>query len=447
MKKNILMMFFSFVVNLHAQDVPLPKWCFPLNGTNSTDVMSGREADIYGELHSCADRFGMKGKAVAFDKGDNYMVVPAIPRKISQEITLTYWMYAGKDSIAQTFWAVGEKGELLLGMKKKGARAVLDIYHWDGKQNTLPDRQWMWSDSNFNEDEGWYFVTVAYSTDGIRFYLGTPGGKLTECYSAFVPDRNLVNKLCIGTAEGIPAAGMDDFKIYDVALSQEQVAALFHAESQISMGEEKLANVQTATPLNSSSWYLHCVGRSDGFRYVLQNRNDLSFLSADAGYGLSVSSILESRYQKWFLTPVKDTSGGRIFTISNEATGMYLTDTNESVLQQVSDNTDAQKWCLGEVEASVETAGAVKKGNLTPPLHEEIYFDKGARVIKVHLCFPEAGNLKVRLADMTGVTLREYSVTSATSFSENIKVDISAVYLVVIESDFCKMSKKIIVNL
>ena len=128
MKKNILMMFFSFVVNLHAQDVPLPKWCFPLNGTNSTDVMSGREADIYGELHSCADRFGMKGKAVAFDKGDNYMVVPAIPRKISQEITLTYWMYAGKDSIAQTFWAVGEKGELLLGMKKKGARAVLDIY-------------------------------------------------------------------------------------------------------------------------------------------------------------------------------------------------------------------------------------------------------------------------------------------------------------------------------
>ena len=48
---------------------------------------------------------------------------------------------------------------------------------------------------------------------------------------------------------------------------------------------------------------------------------------------------------------------------------------------------------------------------------------------------------------MTGVTLREYSVTSATSFSENIKVDISAVYLVVIESDFCKMSKKIIVNL
>lgn len=210
MKNYILIMTLLLAGRLYGQEIPLPKCCLPLNGTNSEDIMSGKMADIYGKVYSLTDRLGAKGKAVAFDKANSYITIPvtSVDGQVRDKATLTYWMYVAKDSIAQAFWAKGSDGELLLGMKKKGMRAVLDIYHKDGRQKPLPDQQWMWSDSNFAEGEGWYFVAVTYSNDGTHFYLGTPKGKMTECYSAFAPDWNLITEICIGTVDDIPAAGM-----------------------------------------------------------------------------------------------------------------------------------------------------------------------------------------------------------------------------------------------
>ena len=243
----------------------------------------------------------------------------------------------------------------------------------------------MWSDSNFAEGEGWYFVAVTYSNDGTHFYLGTPKGKMTECYSAFAPDWNLITEICIGTVDDIPAAGMDDFKVYDAALSKEQISALYHSESQLGMGNEALLNVETGAPLYSSTWYFHCMGLEETFRYAMQNQTDLSFLSADTGYALAKLSKVESDYQQWVLYPVSDTAKGRIFTISNCATGMNLTDTRETVLQQVSDNTDSQKWCVGQVDVNNQTRGNITESNKLIPLYEEIYFDKSAQIIRIRV--------------------------------------------------------------
>lgn len=448
MKNYILVMTLFLAAHLYGQEIPLPKSCLPLNGTNSEDIMSGKAADIYGKVYSLADRFGAKGKAIAFDKTNSYITVPmsATDGQVRREATLTYWMHVTKDSITQTFWATGGDGELLLGMKKKGMRAVLDIYHKDSQQNTLPDQQWMWSDSNFTEGDGWYFVAIAYSDEGTRFYLGTPGGKMTECYSAFTPDWSLVAEICVGTVGDIPAAGMDDFKVYDVALSKEQVSALYHSESQLGMGNESLFNVETGIPLYSSTWYFHCVGLGETFRYAMQNRADLSFLGADAGYALAMTPKVESDYQQWAFYPVSDTAKGHVFTISNAATGMNLTDMRENILQQVSDNTDFQKWCMGQVDSSNQTGGNIKESNKMVPLYEEIYFDKSAQVIRVHINFPETENVKIRLTDLKGALLREMSVGNVTLLDKNIKIQTTGIYLVTVESDSYKINKKIIVN-
>ena len=448
MKNYILIMTLFLAGHLYGQEIPLPKYCLPLNGTNSEDVMSGKVADIYGKVYSLADRFGVKGKAIAFDKANSYITLPMTSTngQAHREATLTYWMYVAEDFIIQTFWATGSDGELLLGMKKKGTSPVLDIYHKDSQQNPLPDQQWMWSDSNFTEGDGWYFVAVSYSDEGTRFYLGTPGGKMTECYSAFTPDWTLIAAICIGTVNSIPAAGMDDFKVYDMALSQEQVSALYHSESQFCLGDASLLNVETGIPLYSSTWYFHCVGLEETFRYAMQNRTDLSFLSADAGYALSMTPKVESDYQRWAFYPVSDTAEGRIFTISNGATGMNLADMHESVLQQVSDNTDSQKWCLVQVDTSNQTGGNIKESNKMIPLCEEIYFDKSAQVIRVHINFPEAENVKIRLADLQGALLRELSQSNVTLLDKNINIQTTGIYLVTVESDSYKISKKIIVN-
>lgn len=448
MNKFMLIIVLFLTVRIYGQEIPLPKCCLPLNGVNSEDVISGKMADIYGRVYSQEDRFGSKGKAVGFDRTDSYISIPvAWADGQRHEATLTYWMRVAEDSIAQAFWAKGDNGELLLGMKKKAMRAVLDIYHEDGQRKVLPDQQWMWSDSNFAEGTGWYFVAVVYSDEGTHFYLGTPKGKMTECYSAFIPDWNLITEICIGTVDDIPAAGMDDFKVYDAALSEEQVSALYHSEAQLSMENESVLNVATDIPLYSSAWYFHCVGLEDTFRYAMQKQADSSFLSADAGYALAGMSEVESDYQKWDFYPVNDMAKGRVFTISNGATGMNLTDTGEGILQQVSDNTASQKWTMGQGGASSQVRTNITESNKMIPLYEEIYFDKSAQAIRIHINFPEVENIKIRLTDLKGALLRELAVGSVTILDKNIKIQTTGIYMVTVESDSYRINKKIIANI
>ena len=94
MKNYILIMTLLLAGRLYGQEIPLPKCCLPLNGTNSEDIMSGKMADIYGKVYSLTDRLGAKGKAVAFDKANSYITIPvtSVDGQVRDKATLTYWM-------------------------------------------------------------------------------------------------------------------------------------------------------------------------------------------------------------------------------------------------------------------------------------------------------------------------------------------------------------------
>lgn len=447
MKKLVLIIMLFLAVPLYSQEIPLPLNCFPLNGTNSEDIISGQMADIHGSVYALADRFGIKGKAISFAKKDSYFSFPITETSFQdkKEFTFTYWMYAGKDSITQAFWAKDRDDNLLLGMGKKGARPVLNIYHENRQQSVLPDLQWMWSDSNFDGGNGWYFVAIAYANDGTHFYMVTPKGSMTECYSAFAPDWNLISSIGVGGIDDIPATGMDDFKVYDKALSKEQVSILYRSESQLSTGDDTLINVETSNSLNFSTWYFHCVGLQETLQYTLQNQSDLSFLSADDGYSLSSMPDMESNNQKWILSLVKDTSKGHIFTISNCATGMNLTDMCEKTLQQVPDNTNYQKWSIGQIDSDYQIRNIVKK-NTPLPLYEEIYFDKSLGVIRVRINFPEVQNVKIKLMTPLGVLLNDFSFTNVQTLEKEFQSQANGIYLVTVESDNYRFSKKVFVD-
>ena len=448
MKKFILIIIVFLAGYVYSQEIPLPQRCFPLNGVDSEDVISGAMADIYGKVYAFTDRFGGVGKAISFDKENSYLSFPitSVHGEVRKEMTLTYWMYVDNDSVVPAFWAKDTKGDLLLGMGKKEKRAVLNIYHKDSKQEMLPDLQWMWNDSNFNEGKGWYFVVVVYSEGGTYFYLTTPKGRMTECYSAFVPDWNLITSMCIGTLDGIPAAGMDDFKVYSTALSKELVSILYQSESQLSMGNEALINVGTNSPLYSSTWYFHCVGLQETLQYALQNRADMTFINADAGYALSMVPDIESDLQKWILCPVKDTAHGRIFTIANAATGMNLTDIPEGVLQQVADNSDSQKWCLSQLKKTNQVKNSTKDAANLIPLYEEIYFDKLARAIRIRIAFPEVENATAKLFDSQGVLLRELYSGQTKLLEKDVRLENDGIYLVLVEANNYRINKKVFVN-
>ena len=448
MKKCILIVTLFFTVHLHSQEIPLPIKCFPLNGADSEDVMSGQQTDTHGDIYALADRFGVKGKAVSFGKEDSYLSFPLTGINIQEktEFTFTYWAYVGTDSIAQTFWAKDDAGNLLLGMGKRGTRAVLNIYHKNSKQSISTDMQWMWNDSNFSKGVGWYFIAIAYAIDGTHFYMVTPKGEMTECYSAFTPDWNLISSICMGAVDGTSSVGMDDFKVYNTALSGKQVSTLYQSESRMSLGSESPINVETGIPLYSSKWYFHCVGSNKTMQYALQNQTDLSFLSADDNYALSTMPGVNSDNQRWILSPVKDTSKGHIFIISNCATGMNLTNMHGEISQDVSDDTNYQKWCIGQFDIDSQVQSIVKKSNDMVPLYEEIYFDKRMGAIRVRLNFPEMQNVKIRFMTPLGVLLHESSSTNVQVLEKDFQPQINGIYLVTVESDNYRISKKVFVD-
>lgn len=447
MKKLLLTMALFLAAYAYSQEIPLPQRCFPLNGANPEDAMSGAMADVYGKVYAFTDRFGESGRAISFDKENGYLSFPLTSAngEARTAATLTYWMYVGNDSVAQTFRVKDDSGNLLLGMGKRGERAVLNIYHKDRNQEILPDLQWLWSDSNFTEGKGWYFVAVAYSEEGTYFYLTTPKGKMTECYSAFVPDWNLMTSMCIGTLDGIPADGMDDFKLYGAALSREQVSVLYQSESQLGMGEDALFNAATDLSLLSSEWYFHCTGGQGSLMYVLQKRSDHSFLSADAGYALSMVTDVESDAQRWLLDLVEDTSKGSVFTVANAATGMHVTGVPEGTVQRVADNSDSQRWYMGRWERGDEAKGEIRNANLAL-LKEEIYYDKDAGAVRIHVVFPESEDVKVKLIDSQGALISELHVGNVQFLDKSISLKTNGIYLLMVESADYRLNKKILVN-
>lgn len=446
MKKFILIIILFFAVHLYSQEIPLPLKCFPLNETKSEDIMSGQMADVHGDVYALEDRFEVKGKAVSFGKEDSYLSFPmTINIQEKPEFTFTYWAYIGTDSIAQAFWAKDDAGNLLLGMGKKGTRAVLNIYHKDSEQDISSDIQWMWNDSNFSKGVGWYFVAITYTNDGTYFYMVPPKGEIVECYSAFTPDWELLSSICIGTMGDTPAIGMDDFKVYGTALSKEQISILYQSESQLSVGNESLINVETNEALYSSTWYLHCVGLQETLQYVLQNRSDFSFISADVDHALTLMSSAESNEQKWTFHPLKNTTNGKIFIIENVATGMNLTDMYEGLLQQVQDNTDSQQWYIGLLESTGSVSNA-KKNEDVIPLSEKIYYDKNTATVCIRIKFPEVVSVKIRLVNSIGMSVHELFSKDVQFLEKDIYLQMNGIYLVVIESDNYQIVKKIFVN-
>ena len=142
---------------------------------------------------------------------------------------------------------------------------------------------------------------------------------------------------------------------------------------------------------------------------------------------------------------MKETSKGHIFTISNCATGMNLTDMCEKILQQVPDNTNYQKWSIGQIDSDYQIRNIVKK-NTPLPLYEEIYFDKSLGVIRVRINFPEVQNVKIKLMTPLGVLLNDFSFTNVQTLEKEFQSQANGIYLVTVESDNYRFSKKVFVD-
>ena len=124
---------------------------------------------------------------------------------------------------------------------------------------------------------------------------------------------------------------------------------------------------------------------------------------------------------------------------------MNLTDMCEITLQQVPDNTNYQKWSIGQIDSDYQIRNIVKK-NTPLPLYEEIYFDKSLGVIRVRINFPEVQNVKIKLMTPLGVLLNDFSFTNVQTLEKEFQSQANGIYLVTVESDNYRFSKKVFVD-
>lgn len=444
MKKVFLMIMAVFSLHMYGQTIPLPQRCYTLNDSQGTEVMNNQAATVKGKVKAIEDRLGAASRAMSFDDANSCLILPELPSSITERgATVTFWMRVDKEAIAQAFWGKDSQGEVMLGMYKNQDRAVLGMHHTDFEDNILPDQQWMWDDSNFSEGSGWYFVAIAYASSGTTFYMTTPKGKMTYCYSAFVPHWDKITSWGIGSVGDKIGSGIDDFKIYASALSKEQIETLYHAEAKMTSGASPLTNVHTGTLLLSSpNWYFHCIGKGDDqiLQFAIQQGNENTFLCGGAGNGTSLSDDPEN--SKWQFWHQGDTDRGQLYILSDVVSGMNITakDGNDDLCGAT--GADDQKWCMGIVDATEQVAVREQSKNAAL-IKENVCFDSKDRLIRIKVLLPEIANVEIIVYDSAGRTVASFAEDQNTYIERSFSPASAGVYVVSVRSDNYDHSTKV----
>lgn len=443
MKKVFLMIMAVFSIHMYGQTIPLPQRCYTLNDSQGTEVMNNQAATVRGKVKAIEDRFGVASRAMAFDDTNSCLLLPGLPQSMTANgVTITFWMRVDKEAVAQAFWGKDSQGEVMLGMYKNQDRAILGMHHSDFEGNILPDQQWMWDDSNFSEGSGWYFIAIAYASSGTTFYMVTPKGKMTYCYSAFTPQWDKITTWGIGSVDGKKGSGIDDFKMYNSPLSQEQIEILYQAEVKMTTGASPLTNVHTGgLLLTSPSWYFHCMGKGEDqiLQYAIQRGGEKTFLGAE-GNDITLSDDPET--SKWQFWHQGDTDKGRIYILSDVVSGMNITARDGKDALQGATAGDDQKWCMGIADASVQAALREKSKN---PAHvkENVYYDSKERTIQVKVLLTEIANTEITIYDSAGRAVASFAEDRSLYIERSFSPSSTGVYVVSVRSDNYDHSTKV----
>lgn len=456
MKRIIWIICICFCVSLQAQQsIPLPAWCFPLNGERNAGITKGGRILKFDGICSIPNRLNEENMATGFGKDGGSLQLSLLPDSLLKNgITLSFWMYAGPSDSGQIFYGKDENGKLIFGMEKQEKYAVLNMYHILKDGTLSADRLRMWDEVSFGKGAGWYFVLLSFSEKGTTLYLVTPQGELSTCYSAFVMDWQLLASWGIGSTNGITIRGIDDFRIYPAVLGQTEVRILYDAESRVSFGPYEIVNEKTCrllmlngsgadTAKNTSAWWIFSTDNKDGKSNYL--------LMADCTENEYIGIDL---YNTPLLSPHSDEEWNLLWTdmccfnIQNVQRGTSLTDTGNRVLLTSADETSGQKWHLKPL---INTPGQNGQEKAYPKMKEAqetqgIFYDREIKMIRVNLRLAKAEDIKIRLYDANGKLNDAYVKLNTQSVECKLRPAGTGTYIVAIQSKTNEINKKIIVN-
>ncbi|WP_158606464.1 LamG-like jellyroll fold domain-containing protein [Paenibacillus ginsengarvi] len=259
----------------------------------------------------CTDRFGHPDSAYCFDGKDDYILVEAAPKLNGESFSLSVWCCYDRDARLEgwTHAIVSQDGHF--------QNRVYQLSTYEGSitfHRFVHDKD-LYVQSTVQK-EFWYHIGVVYDNQVFRLYkngmlVGETHGKLTPshkeplfigCKSTFEPYFFFKGKI-------------DDVRIYDRALTEDEVQALYVENGWkpieepetpvIDAGDvpllESVANVQLQLPREdikaAAEWYIQHLG----FKLHMEYQQQFYMLSLFKGPNLYLhSSLSESTRQETF---------------------------------------------------------------------------------------------------------------------------------------------------
>ncbi len=208
---------------------------YPFNGNANDESGNGNDGIVHG-ASLAIDRFGNENSAYSFDGDDDFIVVQDVAelRLNGTDFTLSCWIYLESHN--------GSYNSAILSKRKTGNNSgwmwticgkVTGDYMGKTSFAVSGGGDPMGFSDNCVSLGNWYYLTTKYekTSQKVSFYLNGVLDTMASCIST--PNGNISENLFIGKDTSTSTNGyhfegfIDDIRIYDRALPQDEITALY----------------------------------------------------------------------------------------------------------------------------------------------------------------------------------------------------------------------------
>ncbi|HIO72066.1 MAG TPA: LamG domain-containing protein, partial [Flavobacteriales bacterium] len=274
---------------------------FPLDGNTNDESGYGNNGTLFGGFSYVDDRFGNSSSAILFDGWDGYLNIPDAPHYDlgNEEFSISYWVMR-KDSVDSTGTIGGNPN--IYDNVFEGSKFDVNSLNgtgyseWilgvgNGLNNSILNKPSFLVESATssyiangtshlpNDTNTWTFMTGVRDGDSLKIYYN---GVLEG--SSFIGSDTVNNTSdSIRLAffqDGIPAGGLtnvnahiaiDEFTIYDCALSEEEIAQLYHNGALVDMQSTYWTEGDINTVIDSQSYVMVAPDSTTTYYYVAED--------------------------------------------------------------------------------------------------------------------------------------------------------------------------------
>lgn len=367
---NYLLLFCLFVLccgNAISQiAVPDPNVYFAFDTSNpGYESVSKSTAVSYGTVNLVADRFGNPQRAVKFiGKGSG---IRGTGYNINSVHTVSFWVniddpstipagavpFSDTDTKYELYNWVGNNNNILRGLGRKKATIGFNRYIPKKDGTRVPWYLWAYRPAEFNES-GWYHVFIVQGQHYTRLIMYKPS-TLKMYYYIWLGAQDFPSdkKLYLGGfGDNTPINGaIDDFKVYNTELTDDQIEFLHVAENpfyryvkiknknsgkyvvvESGSKDDGARIMQYSTESGNGEWKLYQAGPNE-YRIRNLRSNKLMVVenaSTTAGAGIVQYSENKGANEIWI--PEYSNIDPKYFRLKNKNSGKYLSVFQNSTL-------------------------------------------------------------------------------------------------------------------